>query len=107
MKRMKPAVLAVSAAVFIWRMGRWMFPTDQIIFTTIRQTDTAQIFFCGDENAKIQLPIAANMGAKYHDSGINIDNWYNDDPRYTPSENGHGGGSKQAAKRRIVARRFV
>ena len=28
------------------------------------------------------------MGAKYHDSGINIDNWYNDNPRYTPSENG-------------------
>ena len=28
------------------------------------------------------------MGAKYHDSGIKIDNWYNDNPRYTPSENG-------------------
>ena len=36
----------------------------------------------------IKLPNAANMGAKYHDSGINIDNWYNDNPRYTPSENG-------------------
>ena len=37
----------------------------------------------------ITLPNAANMGAKYHDSGINIDNWYKDDnPRYTPSENG-------------------
>ena len=44
--------------------------------------------FLWNENAKIQLPIAANMGAKYHDSGINIDNWYNDNPRYTPSENG-------------------
>ena len=38
--------------------------------------------------SSIKLPIAANMGAKYHDSGINIDNWYNDNPRYTPSENG-------------------
>ena len=29
------------------------------------------------------------MGAKYHDSGINIDGWYKDDnPRYTPSESG-------------------
>ena len=36
----------------------------------------------------IKLPNAANMGAKYHDSGINIDNWYNDNPRYTPSESG-------------------
>ena len=44
--------------------------------------------FLWNENAKIELPIAANMGAKYHDSGINIDNWYNDNPRYTPSENG-------------------
>ena len=38
--------------------------------------------------SSIKLPNAANMGAKYHDSGINIDNWYNDNPRYTPSENG-------------------
>ena len=29
------------------------------------------------------------MSAKYHDSGIKIDNWYKDDnPRYTPSESG-------------------
>ena len=40
------------------------------------------------DTSAITLPIAANMGAKYHDSGINIDNWYNDNPRYTPSENG-------------------
>ena len=47
----------------------------------------ADIFLEGGTSA-IKLPNAANMGAKYHDSGINIDNWYNDTPRYTPSENG-------------------
>ena len=48
----------------------------------------ADIFLEGGTSA-IKLPIAANMGAKYHDSGINIDGWYKDDnPRYTPSENG-------------------
>ena len=42
-----------------------------------------------DDTSSIKLPNAANMGAKYLDSGINIDNWYKDDnPRYTPSENG-------------------
>ena len=42
-----------------------------------------------DDTSSIKLPNAANMGAKYHDSGINIDGWYKDDnPRYTPSENG-------------------
>ena len=47
----------------------------------------ADIFLLG--SSTIRLPNAANMGAKYHDSGINIDGWYNDDnPRYTPSENG-------------------
>jgi len=44
---------------------------------------------CLDGSSTIKLPNAANMGAKYHDSGINIDNWYKDDnPRYTPSESG-------------------
>lgn len=44
---------------------------------------------CLDGSSTIKLPNAANMGAKYHDSGINIDGWYKDDnPRYTPSENG-------------------
>ena len=43
---------------------------------------------CLEKGASITLPDAANMGAKYHDSGINIDNWYNDNPRYTPSESG-------------------
>ena len=47
----------------------------------------ADIFLLNGSSA-IKLPNAANMGAKYHDSGINIDNWYNDNPRYTPSENG-------------------
>ena len=41
-----------------------------------------------DDTSSIKLPNAANMGAKYLDSGINIDNWYNDNPRYTPSESG-------------------
>ena len=44
---------------------------------------------CLDGSSTIKLPNAAGMGAKYHDSGIKIDNWYKDDnPRYTPSENG-------------------
>ena len=48
----------------------------------------ADIFLEGGTSA-IKLPNAANMGVKYHDSGINIDNWYKDDnPRYTPSESG-------------------
>ena len=47
----------------------------------------ADIFLLG--SSTIRLPNATNMGAKYHDSGINIDGWYKDDnPRYTPSENG-------------------
>ena len=44
---------------------------------------------CLDGSSTIKLPNAANMGAKYLDSGIYIDGWYNDDnPRYTPSESG-------------------
>ena len=38
--------------------------------------------------SSIALPDAANMGATYLDSGINIDGWYNDKPRYEPSESG-------------------
>ena len=41
-----------------------------------------------DDTSSIKLPNAAGMGATYLDSGIYIDNWYNDNPRYTPSENG-------------------
>ena len=44
---------------------------------------------CLDGSSSIKLPNAANMGVKYHDSGIYIDGWYNDDnPRYTPSKDG-------------------
>ena len=46
----------------------------------------ADIFLLG--SSTIRLPNAANMGATYRDSGIKIDNWYNDNPRYTPSESG-------------------
>ena len=40
------------------------------------------------KTSSIALPDAANMGATYLDSGINIDGWYNDNPRYEPSESG-------------------
>ena len=41
------------------------------------------------DTSAITLPIAANMGATYRDSGIKIDNWYKDDnPRHKPSESG-------------------
>ena len=43
---------------------------------------------CLEKGASITLPDAANMGATYLDSGINIDGWYNDNPRYEPSESG-------------------
>ncbi len=36
--------------------------------------------------SSIKLPIAANMGATYLNSGINIDGWYNDKPPYKPSK---------------------
>ena len=38
--------------------------------------------------SSIKLPIAANMGATYLKSGINIDGWYNDNPQYWPSKDG-------------------
>ena len=38
--------------------------------------------------SSIALPDAANMGATFRDSGINIDGWYNDNPPYKPSESG-------------------
>ena len=41
---------------------------------------------CMEIGASIKLPIAANMGATFGDSGIKIDGWYNDNPRYTPSK---------------------
>lgn len=41
---------------------------------------------CMEIGASIKLPNAANMGATFGDSGIKIDNWYNDKPRYEPSK---------------------
>ena len=41
-----------------------------------------------DDTSSIKLPNAANMNVPYHNSGINIDNWYNDNPRHKPSESG-------------------
>ena len=49
----------------------------------------ADIFLLNDSST-IKLPNAANMNATYRDSGIEIDGWYNDNPPYTPSENGVG-----------------
>ncbi len=49
----------------------------------------ADIFLLNDRST-IKLPNAANMNATYRDSGIEIDGWYNDNPPYTPSENGVG-----------------
>ena len=50
----------------------------------------ADIFLLNDSST-IKLPNATNMNATYRDSGIEIDGWYKDDnPRYTPSENGVG-----------------
>ena len=43
---------------------------------------------CLEKGASITLPDAAGMGATFGDSGINIDGWYNDNPRYEPSESG-------------------
>ena len=44
----------------------------------------ADIFLLNNSST-IKLPNAANM---YHDSSINIDGWYEDNPRYTPSKDG-------------------
>ena len=41
-----------------------------------------------DDTSSIKLPNAAKMGVNYHDSGMKIDGWYKDKPRYTPSEDG-------------------
>ena len=57
------------------------------IYNNQAEEHGADIFLDGS-NSSITLPIAANMGATYLDSGINIDGWYNDNPRYEPSESG-------------------
>ena len=41
---------------------------------------------CLEKGASITLPDAAGMGATFGDSGINIDGWYKDKPRYEPSK---------------------
>lgn len=43
---------------------------------------------CLDSSSAITLPNAAGMDVYYLDSGMKIDNWYNDNPRHKPSENG-------------------
>ena len=44
--------------------------------------------FLYNGKASIKLPNAANMGANYRNSGMKIDGWYKDNPKYTPSESG-------------------
>ena len=44
--------------------------------------------FLYNGKASIKLPNAANMGANYRNSGMKIDNWYNDNPKYKPPEKG-------------------
>ena len=59
---------------------------------------------CLEKGASITLPDAANMGATYLNSGINIDNWYNDNPRHNPSENGKvDAGVELKGKQSLVA----
>ena len=59
---------------------------------------------CLEKGASITLPDAANMGATFGDSGINIDNWYNDNPRHNPSENGKvDAGVELKGKQSLVA----
>ena len=47
------------------------------IYNNQAERHGADIFLDGS-NSSIKLPIAANMGATFGDSGIKIDNWYND-----------------------------
>ncbi len=57
------------------------------IYNNTADGQGADIFLLG--SSTIRLPNAANMGAKYLDSGIYIDGWYKDDnPRYRPSKDG-------------------
>ena len=44
--------------------------------------------FLYNGKASIKLPNAANMDANYRNSGMKIDNWYNDKPKYRPPEKG-------------------
>ena len=59
---------------------------------------------CLEKGASITLPDAANMGATFGDSGINIDGWYKDNPRHNPSENGKvDAGVELKGKQSLVA----
>ena len=59
---------------------------------------------CLEKGASITLPDAANMGATYLNSGINIDGWYKDNPRHNPSENGKvDAGVELKGKQSLVA----
>ena len=44
--------------------------------------------FLYNGKASIKLPNAANMDVNYRNSGMKIDGWYKDNPKYTPSESG-------------------
>ena len=57
------------------------------IYNNTADDHGADICLEGDASS-IKLPNAANMGVKYRASGIEIDGWYNDNPKYEPSENG-------------------
>ena len=59
---------------------------------------------CLEKGASITLPDAAGMGATFLKSGINIDGWYNDNPRYTPSKDGEAEKElKLSGKKSLVA----
>ena len=44
--------------------------------------------FLYNGKASIKLPNAANMDVNYRNSGMKIDGWYKDNPKYNPSESG-------------------
>ena len=68
------------------------------------QADIHGADICLEKGASITLPDAAGMGATYLNSGINIDNWYNDNPRHNPSKNGKvDAGVELKGKQSLVA----
>ena len=84
MKRIKQklVIMAVSAAVFIWTVVSMVVSDgSNRIYNNQAKGHGADICLDGSTSS-IALPDAANMGATYLDSGINIDGWYNDNPRY-------------------------
>ena len=72
------------------------------IYNNTADIHGADIFL--EKGASITLPDAANMGATFGDSGINIDGWYKDNPRHNPSENGKvDAGVELKGKQSLVA----